>query len=400
MNTFFVILFWLALFLVFYTYIGYGIILWLLVKIREHFCPHRPLVLPDELPEVTLFITAFNEEEIVDVKMENCRAIDYPTEKLKILWVTDGSNDNTNEKLKQYPEVTVAFQPARKGKTAAMNRGMAFVDTSIVVFTDANTLINPEALKEIVKAFTDPQTGCVAGEKRIAVKEKDSASSGGEGAYWKYESLLKELDSRLYSAMGAAGELFAIRTQLYRELPKDTLLDDFVLSLQIVGEGHRIHYCKEAYAMETASLNMQEEEKRKVRIAAGGLQSIARLLPLINPFRYGILSFQYLSHRVLRWTVTPLALFFLIPLNIVLIVLHVEPTWLYHFLGMLQILFYLSALLGSYLAHHAIKHKILFIPYYFLFMNINVFRGVSYLKNFKGNAAWEKASRRELIHPK
>ena len=393
LDTILTSLFWCALFLVFYTYIGYGVILWLLVRIREHFRPPGRLVLPDELPEVTLFITAYNEEEIVEAKMANSREIDYPKDKLQLIWITDGSTDGTNEKLKAYPEVTLSFQTDRRGKTAAINRGMAFVKTPLVVFTDANTLINSEALKEIVKAFTDPQTGCVAGEKRIAVKEKDTASSGGEGAYWKYESMLKDLDSRLYSAVGAAGELFAIRTHLFRELPEDTLLDDFVLSLQIAHEGHRIAYCKEAYAMESASLNMQEEEKRKVRIAAGGLQSVSRLRPLLNPFRHGWFSFQYLSHRVLRWTVTPVALFLLLPLNVVLILLGAEPAGLYQLLGLLQLLFYLSALVGSYLAHHAIRNKILFIPYYFLFMNLNVFKGMAYLRRFEGNAAWEKARR-------
>ena len=393
MITFLASLFWFSLFLVCYTYIGYGIILWLLVRIKELFHPPRPLVLPDELPEVTLFITAYNEEEIVDAKMANCHEIDYPKEKLKIIWVTDGSTDGTNKKLERFPEVMVAFHPGRRGKTAAVNRGMRFVKTPIVVFTDANTMINPQALKEIVKAFMDFRTGCVAGEKRIAVKENDTASSGGEGAYWKYESTLKELDSRLYSAVGAAGELFAIRTHLFRELPEDTLLDDFVMSMQIARDGYRIAYCKEAYASESASLNMKEEEKRKVRIAAGGLQAIGRLRRLLNPFRYGWLSFQYLSHRVLRWSVTPVALFLLLPLNVVLLFLRTEPVWFFQIALLLQLLFYFTALIGWYLAKRAIKQKVLFIPYYFFFMNLNVFKGAAYLRKFKGNAAWEKAMR-------
>lgn len=393
MITFLASLFWFSLFLVCYTYIGYGIILWLLVSIREIFLPPRLHSMPDELPEVTLFITAYNEEEIVDAKMANCHEIDYPKEKLKIIWVTDGSTDGTNKKLERFPEVMVAFHPDRRGKAAAVNRGMRFVETPIVVFTDANTMINPQALKEIVKAFMDLRTGCVAGEKRIAVKENDTASSGGEGAYWKYESTLKELDSRLYSAVGAAGELFAIRTHLFRELPEDTLLDDFVMSMQIARDGYRIAYCKKAYASESASLNMKEEEKRKVRIAAGGLQAIGRLRTLLNPFRYGWLSFQYLSHRVLRWSVTPVALFLLLPLNVVLLYLRTEPVWFFQIALLLQLLFYFTALIGWYLEKRAIKQKILFIPYYFFFMNLNVFKGAAYLRKFKGNAAWEKAMR-------
>lgn len=387
------ILFWICLFLVFYTYIGYGIVLWVAVKVKELFSPRRVLELPETLPEVTLFITAYNEEKIVGSKMENCRALDYPKDKLEIVWVTDGSTDKTNENLAKYPDATVLFQPERRGKTAAINRGMQYVTSPVVIFTDANTLINKEAVKEIVKQFTDPNTGCVAGEKRISVKEKDTAPSGGEGAYWRYESTLKDLDSRLYSAVGAAGELFAIRAGLFEKMLEDTLLDDFMLSMHIARKGYRTAYCKHAYATESASLNMVEEEKRKVRIAAGGLQSVRRLRPLLNIFRYGCLSFQYISHRVLRWTITPAALFLLIPLNSILLVLKADPVWLYQLFAVGQALFYLTACIGWYLAHRTVKNKILFIPYYFLFMNVNVFKGMIYLKNFKGNAAWEKAKR-------
>lgn len=385
--------FWICLFLVFYTYIGYGIVLWIAVKIKERLISPKTPDLPEILPEVTLFITAYNEEDAVESKMENCRSLDYPKDKLQIYWVTDGSSDKTNEKLAKYPDVTILFRPERKGKTAAINRGMEFVTTPIVVFTDANTLINKEAVKEIVKAFTDPPTGCVAGEKRITVKDKDIASSGGESAYWRYESALKDLDSRLYSTVGAAGELFAIRTILFEKMPEDTLLDDFVLSLRIAQKGYRIAYCQNAYAMESASLNMEEEKKRKVRIAAGGIQSVWRLRPLLNIFRYGCLSFQYISHRVLRWTITPVALFLLVPFNIALLILPADPAWFYQLFAIGQVVFYLTAFIGWHLAQHAIKNKLLFIPYYFLFMNLNVFNGMVYLRNFRGNAAWEKAKR-------
>ena len=199
------ILFWLSLFLVFYTHLGYGILLYMLVKLKELFVkPVRRQLPPDKrLPDVTLFITAFNEEEVVDEKMRNCLGLDYPADKLHIVWTTDGSNDSTNQRLENWPQATVHFQPLRQGKTAAMTRGMMLVDTPLVVFTDANTMLNREAIREIVRAFEDPKVGCVAGEKRIAVQEKDGAAAGGEGIYWKYESTLKALDARLYSAVGA-----------------------------------------------------------------------------------------------------------------------------------------------------------------------------------------------------
>ena len=202
-----IIIFWISLFIVFYTYIGYGMILYILVKLKECFLKTiiPPLPADDLLPELTLFIAAYNEEDVVDEKMRNCLALDYPANKLHILWVTDGSDDHTNEHLSHWPQATVLHQPQRQGKTAALNRGIHFVNTPLVVFTDANTHLNREALREIVHAFTNPQVGCVAGEKRIAVQTKDNAASGGEGLYWKYESTLKKLDSRLYSAVGAAG---------------------------------------------------------------------------------------------------------------------------------------------------------------------------------------------------
>jgi len=385
------ILFWFSLIIVFYTYLGYGMVLYLMVKIKELFLKSEKGVLSEELPEVTLFIAAYNEEAIVKEKMDNCRGLDYPDDKLKIVWVTDGSNDKTNELLKAYPEVTVLFQPERQGKTAALNRGMRMISSPIVVFTDANTMINREAIMEIVSEFTDPKVGCVAGEKRIAAKEKDDAAGGGEGIYWKYESTLKALDSRLYSAVGAAGELFAIRRELFEAMERDTLLDDFILSLRIAQKGYKIAYCERAYAIESASADMKEEEKRKVRIAAGGLQSIWRLRSLLNIFRYRILSFQYISHRVLRWSVTPVLLFLMLPLNILLIA--VEETSTYTILLIIQLLFYLTGVWGYYLSTRQIKNKLLFIPYYFLFMNINVIKGISYLKNKKSNGIWEKANR-------
>lgn len=388
------ITFWLCLFIVFYTYVGYGILLYLLVKIKERFILTKPsFTIPsDALPHMTLFITAYNEESVVNEKMQNSLDLDYPVNKLHILWVTDGSNDKTNELLKLWKEAKVLYQTERLGKTAAINRGMQYVSTPIVIFTDANTNLNTEALIEIANAFTNPKVGCVAGEKRIIVKEKDNAASGGEGIYWKYESALKSLDSRLYSTVGAAGELFAIRRELFEEMNADTLLDDFTLSLRIAMRGYTIKYCAEAYAMETGSADMHEEEKRKVRIAAGGLQSMWRLRALLNPIKYKWLSFQYLSHRVLRWSITPIALFLLIPLNIILV--NNNTKFPYILFLVLQAIFYIMGTCGYIISKKQITSKILFIPYYFLFMNLNVFRGGFYLlRHCNNTGTWEKAQR-------
>lgn len=390
------IIFWAFVALVFYTYIGYGIVLYLMVKVKELFVKPKKNSLPDEadLPEVTLLVAAYNEEAVVKEKMENSLALDYPVQKLHFLWVTDGSTDQTNILLEHYGRVKILYQSERQGKTAALNRAMDYVETPIVVYTDANTMVNRNAIREIVSCFQDNKVGCVAGEKRIIVKDKDNAAGGGEGLYWKYESTLKRLDGRLYSAMGAAGELFAIRTELFEKMDTDTLLDDFILSMRIVKRGYKIAYCAEAYAIESGSADMAEEEKRKVRIAAGGLQSIWRLRELLNIFKYGIVSFQYVSHRVLRWSVTPVALFALFPLNVWLAINSASSSSCgYGVLLIAQLLFYLAAYWGYALSKRQIKNKFLYVPYYFVFMNINVLKGAFYLKKKKGSGAWEKAKR-------
>ena len=384
----FQILFWVFLGIVFYTYLGYGILLYLLVKVKEIFYPLKKNTETVVLPDVTLFIAAYNEESIIHKKMENCLSLDYPKNKLRIVWVTDGSNDSTNDLLREYPDVTVLYQPERQGKTAALNRGMSYITTPFVIFTDANTMLNQAAIKEIVNRFSDAKVGCVAGEKRVEIQKVQGATAG-EGIYWKYESALKDLDDRLYSAVGAAGELFAIRTSLFEKMPSDTLLDDFILSLRIAGKGYKIAYCKNAYALESASLNMKEEEKRKIRIAAGGIQSIWRLRHLLNLFRYGTLSFQYISHRVLRWTITPIVLFLLIPINLLLAC---SGSTLYITILFLQILFYIAAFAGHRMEQKHIRNKLFFVPYYFTFMNINVIKGFFYLFHHQ---VWEKAKRVE-----
>lgn len=389
------IFFWLFLFIVFYTFLGYGLLLFVLVKIKESLS--KPIDYPEmkDYPDVTLFITAYNEEAIVDEKMENCLLLDYPEGKLHIVWVTDGSNDSTNDKLAKWTEATVYFEPERRGKMHAMNRGVRLVDTPYIIFTDANTTLNSSAIKEIMRCFSNPKVGCVAGEKRIVSADKQDAAQGGEGIYWKYESALKTYDSRLYSAAGAAGELFAIRRELYNEVESDTLLDDFILSLRIVMRGYKIAYCKEAYAVEGGSVDMVEEEKRKVRIAAGGLQSIWRLRSLLNPFKYGIFSFQYLSHRVLRWSITPFLMFALFPLNI-FILIDSPSSILYWVLIVMQMMFYVMGFMGYVFQKRQMKIKIFFIPYYFLFMNLNVFKSITYLAKYKGGGTWAKSNRRNV----
>lgn len=384
------IIFWILAGIIIYTYVGYGIVLFFLIKIKRFFVKKKPIQLSsDNLPEITLLVAAYNEQDYVQKKVENSRKLIYPKEKLHFMWVTDGSNDETPEILKQYTDVEVLHKPERSGKIMAMNRAVKFVKTPIVVFSDANTMLGEESIMKIAQMFANPKVGCVSGEKRIFNAEEEAASAAGEGLYWKYESALKRWDAELYSAVGAAGELFAIRTELFNEVEPDTLLDDFIISLRVAMRGYKIDYDPEAYAIETASANVKEELKRKIRIAAGGIQSVVRLYPLLNIFKYGMLSFQYISHRVLRWTITPICLLLILGVNVVLAT---SSTFFLVVLG-LQILFYIFAIIGWILEDKKLKIKIFFIPYYFFIMNYAVYMGFGrYLKKSQ-SVNWERAKR-------
>lgn len=389
------VLFWILLFIIVYTYLGYGILLFGIIKIRRFFNIGKKVEIdPSYEPEVTLFIAAYNEKDYVEAKMKNTLELEYPKDKLNIIWVTDGSDDGTQNLLDGYPNTTVHHLDERNGKIGAMNRGMGFVKTPIVIFSDANTNLGKESIRRIVNLFSNPIVGCVSGEKRIVEKESDVASGAGEGIYWKYESALKKWDAEFYSVVGAAGELFAIRTELYRHVEKDTLLDDFIISLRVAQDGYIIQYDPEAYAIETASANVKEELKRKIRISAGGIQSVIRLRSLLNIFKYGTLSFQYISHRVLRWTLTPLCLLLLIPVSFVLA--YSEGFFhlgLYSILFWLQMLFYVAALTGWFLENKSIKVKLLFVPYYFFIMNLSVVLGFFRYMKKSQSVNWERSKR-------
>ena len=389
------IFFWILIFTVVYTYIGYGLVLYLLVKIKRWFNKNKQFKPnTDYQPEVTLFIPAYNERNYVDQKIKNTLELNYPKDKLKIYWVTDGSNDGTDLKLKEYSGIEVFHKSKRKGKINAMNRVMPMVNTPIVVFSDANTLLGKDSITHIVHCFSDPKVGCVSGEKRIFNKDKDIASGAGEGLYWKYESTLKKWDAELHSVVGAAGELFAIRTELYNEVEQDTLLDDFIISLRVAQKGYTIQYNPEAFAIETASANVGEELKRKIRISAGGIQSVLRLRSLLNIFKYKTLSFQYVSHRVLRWTLTPLCLILLIPVMTILAYNEgMMQFGLYVVLFWMQFLFYVFALLGWFLENKQTRLKILFVPYYFFIMNLSVVLGFFRYINNTQSVNWERAKR-------
>ncbi|HET6557285.1 MAG TPA: glycosyltransferase, partial [Prolixibacteraceae bacterium] len=208
------ITFWILFGIVVYTFAGYAVLLAILLFVRKILGIRGTKASENQgpLPQVCLFVTAYNESDYVEGKVNNMLSLNYPSDKIQYLWVTDGSDDGTPEKLRQYPQMEVYHLPERNGKIHAMNRGMKFVKAPIVIFSDSNTILCLDAISIIVKTFNNPRVGCIAGEKRIVTNKLDSAAGSGENLYWKFESWVKRMDSELNSTVGAAGELFAIRT--------------------------------------------------------------------------------------------------------------------------------------------------------------------------------------------
>ncbi len=385
--------FWISVFIIFYAFIGYGIVLFFLVKTRQIFRGKRSICTETSaaLPTCTLIVAAYNEQGFIAEKIKNTLALNYPKDKISFLFITDGSTDRTPEIISQYPEIQLMHSPNRLGKIAAVQRAVAVVTTETMVFTDANTFLNPDALIKLCRHYTDPKVGAVAGEKRVHIEENADATAG-EGFYWKYESKLKIWDSELNSVVGAAGELFSVKTALYEPIHPDSIIDDFMISMLIAKKGYRIVYEPEAFATETSSANIKEELKRKIRIAAGGLQSIIRLKSLLLPIKQPLLSFQYISHRVLRWTVVPFLMITALLLNIFIVVQ--THLFVYQLLLSAQILFYSAVFLGWILEKQEIKIKALFIPYYFGVMNYAVIAGIFRYLFGEQSAAWEKSKRK------
>ncbi|OEK00913.1 hypothetical protein BFP97_05035 [Roseivirga sp. 4D4] len=382
------IILWTSVGIIFYHFIGYGVTLTLLNRLKSGKPSPAPLSDTD-LPEVTMLIAAYNEEDIIEEKILNSISLDYPKDKLKIVVVSDGSDDHTNNIVRKHPEVELYFKPLRQGKIAAVNRVMPLISTPYTVFTDANVMINKDGLRQMTDHFQRNRVAAVSGEKTVMSAASDSASASGEGFYWKYESYLKRMDAQWNTLVGSAGELFAIRTHLFETIEENTLIEDFIMTMNLAAKGYTVAYEPKALAIETASATMAEEQKRKVRISAGGIQAVIKLLPLLNFFKYGKLTFQYVSHRALRWTLNPIALLLILICSFQL----ASEFWLYEGLLRTQLIFYLLAFVGYVIRDGQTNVKWLHIPYYFIFMHLCIVLG--WLKYFSGKqqVTWEKSKR-------
>lgn len=380
--------FLLSCFLVFYNYAGYAILAYVITLVAKKRAVSE--INTKNLPTVSFIVAAYNEEDFIEKKIINSLSLEYPESLIEFIFITDGSTDNTNATIGHFPSVKLLYQAERGGKSAALNRAVKAANNDILIFSDANTTLNKDVILNIVKHYQDEKTGGVAGEKKVVnPSDKPDEVGTGEGLYWKYESLLKRIDSKFYSVVGAAGELFSIRRSLYEPVPHNLILDDFIISLKVAQKGYRIIYEPDAYAAELPSFSIRDEQKRKIRIAAGGFQAIGMLTGLFKFWKYPRLSFLYISHRLMRWTVSPLCLIFAFISNMILFIQ--SGNSVYKITFMLQLAFYLMAVAGT--AGILRRFKLLKLPYYFTFMNVSVIQG--FFRHLKGgqSAIWEKAKR-------
>jgi poly-beta-1,6-N-acetyl-D-glucosamine synthase len=391
------ILFWFSLVMILYTYFGYPLLITLM--------PARKTAPPKENRHpspVTLLIAAFNEKDVIEEKIRNSLATEYPAGKLQILIVTDGSSDETPQIVESYYNagVELLHQPERHGKMAAINRAMPHVRGDIIVFSDANNFYEPDTISRLVQPFSDPQIGAVSGAKRII--KGDGELGNSEGLYWKYESYIKEQESRAGSCTSVAGEILAIRKSAYIAPPDRIINDDFYTAMQIIRQGYRLVYVADARSSERVSSSARDERIRRTRINAGRYQAIAMAGSLLP--KDAVLRWQIVSHKFLR----PLVPFFMIIIFLTNVFAVLFPYsrpqgLLYHsyfssiFLAA-QILFYLLALVGTSIEKRngkgGLARLLLYLPTFLVNSNYSALLGfIQYVKGQPGHL-WQRAQRR------
>jgi len=323
-------IFWLSVCAVVYPYLGYPALLWLLSLLQRR--PREVLPSASPLRSVSLIVPVHNEASRIVAKVENCRDLDYPAERLQVLFISDGSSDGTPALVRRHAPASfeVVELPERAGKAAALNAGLERARHEIVVFTDASIQLAPDAIRKITGRFDDERVGCVSGEDRIA-------DAGGEGLYGRYELLLRRLESRTGSIVGASGSFYGQRRSLCQPFLAG-MAPDFLSVLETVKQGYLAVSEPSAIGAMTSVKDPRQEFERKVRTLLRGMTTLFSHRGLLNPFRFGLFSFALASHKVMRW----LAPFFMLAALLAALALAGSP-WYLAALA-LQLGFYLMAL--------------------------------------------------------
>ncbi|MBB6052876.1 glycosyltransferase family 2 protein [Armatimonas rosea] len=303
-----VILFWAAWGMIVYSYVLFPIILAAIAN-RFGSSPAEPSPLtteplPDNFPKVAMVVAAYNEEAVLTEKLRNTWALDYPADRFSLVVGSDGSADATATILKAChdPRLHAFIFTTRRGKISVLNEIIGNIgteiDAEIIIMSDANTMFAKDAIKKLVRHFQNPKVGCVSGE--ISLEQEGGVS--GEGLYWKYEGWIKRNEGKLGFLIGCNGGIFALRRELYEPLPSSIIIEDFVMTMKILEKGWRVEFEPEARGVEPPCATSKAEMIRKIRIGAGNFQALTVIPKLLSP-RYGLRSFAYWGHKVLRWFV-------------------------------------------------------------------------------------------------
>ncbi|MCA9405374.1 MAG: glycosyltransferase family 2 protein [Candidatus Omnitrophica bacterium] len=377
------IIFWLAVFLLGYSYVVYPIILILIDKLFKS----KQFRLSDDLPGVSIIIAAYNEEKVIQARIENCLGLDYPKDKLEIIIASDGSDDRTNDIVRPFAAQGVVLYDyqQRRGKVNVLNETIPKAKYDIVLFSDANTMFKVDAVKKLVRYFGDEKVACVVGALEF-VSADGSRTGELEGFYWRYETMMKKREGRRGSLLGANGAIYALRKELYEHCPADTIVEDFFIPMRLLNKGYYVVYEPRANAIEEAAHKIVHEKQRRIRIGAGDFQALFRLGPMLNPFK-GFSAFAFWSHKVLRWF-APFFLIIAFILNGLLLGEAYYKVWF----G-LQILFYMSALIGQILSWADHNVKFFNLCYYFVSMNMALFLGFIRFVTNTQNVKWKRTER-------
>lgn len=392
------ILFWLLILMVLYAYAGYPLLLALFAPLA----PRPPAFDDESVPSVTLLIAAYNEQDVIARKLDNCLELDYPPDRLQILVAADGSDDRTADVVRGYADrgVELSYSPERAGKMAAINRAVPLARGDILLFSDANNMYAPDVVRKLVAPFSDSRTGATTGAKAMLTDE--DALGQSEGLYWRYESFIKRQESRLGTCTTAAGEILAVRRDLYVSPPDKIINDDFFIAMLIAREGNRIVYVPDAFSYERASQTARDEIARRARIVAGRYQAMV-FSPRFLTLRRPIFVWQVISHKFLR-PLVPIAMIAALLVNVLAIIWPPSPSrwpllslatpynWI--LLG-LQLLFYALAWIGARYQGGGLVRRVLYLPTFLVNSNAAALKGAFLFLTGRQTVLWERVGRHE-----
>lgn len=363
------IVFYSTLFLSVYCYFLFPLILFVVVKIKTIYQnnsrrPQRQsadMESPKCSPQVAVLCAMYNEDKVAHSKIKNFLELNY--ERAKLYIGSDGSSDQTNAILREYANNSkiVCYEFDRRGKVHVLNNLISRVQEEIVVFTDANSMFESDAISRLIEQLNSPSIGAVCGKLTLV----NSGQLTGEGFYWKYETMIKKLESDLNCVMGANGAIYAVKKKLLALLPSNTINDDFTITMRVIEQGYGVKYAEDAIAYEETNHDDAVEFKRHVRDGAGHYRAIIHLFKLLNPVRFKVF-FLYISHRIIRWLVP----FFLLIMLILPIFMELSP--LLKIIFSLEIAVYILVALGWVFE---IRKKLVYYPFYFVYINVALLLG-------------------------